>query len=120
MPGVGHFGELGQAGALVGFGKHDVQADYEHAVFVEELLQQGNDLVAAPGPATERAGIQAAFVDIEDDDAVIGRPRHGQPEPVIVDDVVELIDEADAVALVGISYDVAYEYQRSEERRVGK
>ena len=115
QPGPGQLLEHRQARALVGLGKHDVQADYEHAVFVEELLQQGNDLVAAPGPATERAGIQAAFVDIEDDDAVIGRPRHGQPEPVIVDDVVELIDEADAVALVGISYDVAYEYQNYQQ-----
>src|SRR2546427_681255 len=115
QPGPGQLLEHRQARALVGLGKHDVQADYEHTVFVEKLLQQCNDLVAAPGPATERAGIQAAFVDIEDDDAVIGRPWHGQPEPVIVDDVVELIDEADAVALVGISYDVAYEYQNYQQ-----
>src|SRR5712692_9033158 len=115
QPGLGQLLEHRQAGALVGLGKHDVQADYEHAVFVEKLLKQGNDLVAAPGPATERAGIQAALVDIEDDDAVIDRARHGQPKPVVVDDVVELLDEADVVALIGISYDVAYEYQHYQQ-----
>src|SRR6266849_8411802 len=115
QPGLGQLLEHRQAGALVGLGKHDVQTDYEHAVFLEELLQQGNDLVAAPGPATERAGIQAAFVDVENDDAIIGRARHGQPEPVIVDDVLELLDEADAVALVGISHDVAPVYQHYQQ-----
>jgi hypothetical protein len=29
--------------------------------------------------------------------------------------VVELVDESDAVALVGISYDVAYEYQNYQQ-----
>src|SRR5882672_3670098 len=67
QPGLGQFLEHRQAGALVWLGKHDIQPDYEHAVFVEKLLQQRNDLVPAPGPATERAGIQAALVDIEDD-----------------------------------------------------
>src|SRR5258706_326143 len=115
QPGLGQLLEHRQARALVGLGKHDVQADYEHAVFVEKLLQQRNDLVATPGPATERSGIQAALVDIEYDDAVIDRARHGQPQPVVVDDVVELVDEADAVALVGISYDVAHEYQNNQQ-----
>src|SRR5256885_10108705 len=40
-----------------------------------------------------------------------------QPEPVVVDDVVELVDEADAVALVGISYDVAREYQNYQQAK---
>jgi len=29
--------------------------------------------------------------------------------------VVELVDEADAVALVGISYDMTYEYQNYQQ-----
>jgi len=114
---LGQFLEYWHAGTLVGLGKHDVEPDEPHAVLVEEPLQQGDDLVPAPGPAAQRARVEAALVDVQNDDAVVNCARHGQPQPVIVDDVVELVDEADAVALVGISYDVAHEYQNYQQAK---
>ncbi len=74
-------------------------------MLVEEFLQQRDYLVAAPRPAAERPGIQAALVDVEDDDAVIDRPRHGKPQPVIVDDVFELGDETYLVERRGVAYE---------------
>jgi len=109
--------EYGQTRTFVGFGEHHVEPDYDDTVFVEQLLQQAYDLVAAPGPATERAGIEAALVDVEDDDAsVIDGTGHGQTQPVIVDEIFEPIDEADLVVVPeGVAYDVAYEYQNYQQ-----
>jgi hypothetical protein len=55
--------------------------------------------------------IPASFVDIEDDDAVIDLARHGELQPVVVNDVLELGDEPYLIKLGR----VPYEYQRDDE-----
>src|SRR5207245_8107758 len=94
-------------GALVGLGEHDVEPDEHHTVLVEELLQQPDYLVAAPGPATERARVEAAFVDVQYDHPIVDRARHGQPQPIVVDDVFEPGNEAD----LGERCSVGHEHQ---------
>ena len=46
--------------------------------------------------------LQALLVDIEDDDPVVDAARHRQHEARVVDDVVELVDEPEVVAVRGV------------------
>jgi hypothetical protein len=98
---VEHF----QARALVPLGPHHVKADNHHAVFVEKLLDQGGDLVPSPGPAAEFGNRQALLVDIEDDDALVHRAGHGEPEPVVIHDIVQLAHEHDLVEMGCLTYE---------------
>ena len=87
--------EGADAGRVVGFREHHVEAHDRELVLVEQLVHEPRHDVARPGPA--RHLLQALLVDVEDDNAAVDGARHGHVEPRVVDDVVQLGDDADAV-----------------------
>ena len=62
---------------------------------------------AAPGGRAATASgpspAEALLVDVDDDDARIDGPRHGEPQPRVVDDRLELVDEGDVVPAGGVA-----------------
>ena len=88
-----------QPAGAIGLGEHDVEAEDRDAVPFEKLVDQAGHDVAAPRPLPELGRRQALLVDVEDDDALVDAPRHRQPQPRVVDDAVELVDERDAIEL---------------------
>ena len=88
------------ARACVALGPDDVEADHRHAILVEQLVHQARHDVAAPGPAPDLA--QALLVDVEDDNARVTLAGHGQLQPRVINDVVELMDEPDFVDPGGV------------------
>ena len=84
--------QLFQLRAVVGFGKHHVNTYQCDMVIVKQPVNQVRNFVATPGPAPYLG--QAFFVDVNDHDTVIQRPGHGGAQPSIVDDVIQVINNA--------------------------
>jgi hypothetical protein len=78
--------------AQVAFGEDHVETEQRHAVPLEELGHHLGHQPAAPGPAADLT--QALLVDVEDDDAALDTARHRHADARVVEDVVELPDEA--------------------------
>ena len=89
------------ARARVALGEYHVEAEHGDAVPVEELSDRFGHELAAPRPAADLA--QALLVDIEDDDAALDAPGHRHAHARVVEDVVELPDEAYGVLEGGVS-----------------
>ncbi len=83
------------ARAGIAFRPDHVEAEHRHAELVEQLVHHLGHQGAAPGPAADLA--EALLVDVEDDDAPVDAARHGHAQARVVDDVVDLVDEADLV-----------------------
>ena len=77
----------GQAGAGVGFGKQHVKPQHRHLLALQQLVRQLRQQVAPPGPVAY--GLQAALVDVDDDDARVLRARHGGAQVEVVGAVVQ-------------------------------
>ena len=82
---VGQTLEAGEAGASVGFCKQDIKAHHRRLLAFKQLVCQSRQLVPSPGPVADP--FQAFFIDVDDDDALIRRARHGRAQPGVVDDV---------------------------------
>ena len=85
------------AGTVVGFGKHNVEADDRNLVLVEKLGDQTRHHIPGPGPAGDF--LKAFFVYVQDDDALVNPARHGDLQPCVIDDMVQLVDDSDLVEL---------------------
>ena len=97
------------AGARIALGPDHVERHELHVMALEELVDELGHQVAAPRPVADLA--QALLVDVEDDDAVFARARHGHRKARVVHDVVQLGDEADALG----AQRIAYEEQRDRK-----
>ena len=87
-------------GARIALRPDHVEAEDPDAVLVEQLVDQLGHQPAAPRPAADLA--EALLVDVEDDDAGVDPARHGEAQPRVVDDVVDLGDEPDLVESGGV------------------
>ena len=87
--GLGRRGRVGirpRRGVPVRLRQHDVERDNLGARRPEPL-DQLRDQIAAPGPLSD--GRQAALVDVDDRDAIRGRPRADRTHHHVVDRVIE-------------------------------
>src|SRR5581483_1784334 len=84
-----------QSGAFVGLRKNHVETYDARLVTVEQLVEQHTEFVPPPRPSSFRG--KAFFVDVDDHDAVVDATGHGQPQPRVVSDELEAIDEGNLV-----------------------
>ena len=91
------------ARAWITLGPDHIEGQELHPLALEQPLDQLGHHVAAPGPAADLA--QALLVDVEEDDAVVSRARHGHRQARVVHDVVELRDERDALGAQRVCYE---------------
>src|SRR4029079_11411245 len=84
-----------QAGALVLLREHDVEAHDLSLVLVEQLVEEQSETIAPPGPAPLL--LQSFLVDVDDDDTRVDAARHGEPQPYVVDDRLQVVDDRNAI-----------------------
>ena len=101
------------AGARIALRPDDVERQELHAMALEQLVEQLGHDVAAPGPAADLA--QALLVDVEDDDAVVTRARHRHREARVVQDVVQLGDEADALEAQRVAHEEQHDRKAEDD-----
>jgi hypothetical protein len=98
--------EHADARGFVTLGEHHVEPDDRDVVLVEQHVEQHREPVPWPRPAALAPLLllgQAFFVDVEDDDALLHAARHGEAQPRVVDDRLQVVDERQAVALDGVA-----------------
>ena len=83
--------QYAQAGAFIGLCKHHVKAHRPSVLPLEQLVGQSGHLVARPRP-TAHFG-QAFFIDVDNDNPVVQRLRHGDPQPGVVNEVVDPVEQ---------------------------
>ena len=79
--------QAGKARAAVRLCKKHVKPDHGHLLALEQLVRKACKLVAPPGPVAD--ALQALLVDIDNDDTLVQRARHGGTQPGVIDDVVQ-------------------------------
>ena len=80
-----------QPGAVVGLGKHHIEAHHRHTLACEQFSGQVCEFVSAPGPAPD--AIDALFIDVHNDDALVKGSRHPQAQAGVVDELVQPLQQ---------------------------
>ena len=78
--------EAANAAVPIGFREDDVQRN-RRCAHVPQPRDEAADAIATPGPLADRR--QAPLIDVNDDDAVAGRPRASRPQQAVVHRVVQ-------------------------------
>ena len=102
-----------QAGAAVRFGKDHVETDDGNAVIVEQAGDELRHLVAAPRPAPLFG--QTAFVDVENDDALVDAAGHGQPQTGIIDESIQRIEQRNLIKPRGMTEEQQAQQQAKDD-----
>lgn len=80
-----------QPGAVVALSKHHIKAHHRHTLACEQFLGQVCEFVSAPGPAPD--AIDALFIDIHNDDALVKGSRHPQAQAGVVNELVQPLQQ---------------------------
>ena len=76
-----------QPGAVVALGKHHIKAHHGHTLACEQFLGQVCEFVSAPGPAPD--AIDALFIDVHNDDALVKSSRHPEAQTSVVNELIQ-------------------------------
>ena len=89
------------AGTVVWLREHHIERHHRDLVPIEQFCHEPRHDVPWPGPAPDL--LKAFFIDVENDDPIVNPARHGQFQPGVVNDVIQLGDDSDFVELRGVT-----------------
>ena len=75
-----------------GFGKYRVKADHAGALAQQHFTRESGHAIARPGPLPQLG--HAGFVHVHDDDALIQRAGHEQPQPRVIQALIGQLQQS--------------------------